>query len=228
MLMNRGSRTLAQVVVAKYADHLPLHRQERIYRRHGVDLSVSTLADFVEQVARALEPITDEIKRQILASDYLQTDDTTVAVLSETKASFKGRLWVYLDPIGRQEVFDATRTRERDGPERFLKESRGKLQADAYGGYDCLYRGGGIVEVGCWAHGRCRFVDALEGDTRAATMVALIQQLYQVEREAEDDDAPCRLRQERPKAIIRQIDAERRASSKKSCRSRPWRRRCAT
>ena len=129
---------LAQVVVAKYADHLPLYRQERIYARHGVDLAVSTLADFVEQVARALEPITDETKRQILGSRYLQTDDTTVTVLGETESSFKGRLWVYLDPKDRQAVFDATPTRERDGPEAFLKGFRGKLQADAYSGYDGL------------------------------------------------------------------------------------------
>jgi transposase len=105
---------LAQVVVAKYADHLPLYRQERIYARHGVDLSVSTLADFVEQVARALEPIADEVRRQVLASRYLQTDDTTVTVLGETESSFKGRLWVYLDPKDPQAVFDATPTRERD------------------------------------------------------------------------------------------------------------------
>lgn len=201
---------LAQVVVAKYADHLPLYRQERIYARHGVDLSVSTLADFVEQVARALEPIADEMKRQVLASRYLQTDDTTVTVLGETESSFKGRLWVYLDPKGSQAVFDATPTRERDGPEAFLKDFRGKLQADAYTGYDCLYRRGDIVEVGCWAHARRRFMEAMQSDARAATMVALIQQLYQVEREAEDDDARFRQRQQRSKAIVDRIDAERR------------------
>ena len=200
---------LAQVVVSKYADHLPLHRQQRIYGRHGVDLPVSTLADYVEQVALALAPIAEELKRQILATRYLQTDDTTVTVLSDTAGSFKGRLWVYNDPLGRQAVFDATPTRERDGPEAFLQGFRGYLQADAYGGYDVLYRGGAIVEVGCWAHGRRRFVEALEGDTRGATMVALIQELYQVERETKDHESRLRLRQERSRAIIERIDAER-------------------
>jgi transposase len=200
---------LAYVAVSKYADHLPLHRQHRIYERHGVDLSVSTLCDFVEQVATATTPIVDEIKRQILGTQYLQTDETSVTVLDEPQGRFKGRLWVYLDPIGRQAVFDATPTRERDGPETFLRDFRGKLQADAYSGYDALFRGGGMEEIGCWAHARRRFVEALSGDTRAATMVALIQQLYQVERDATDAASRLRLRQERSKPILEQIAAER-------------------
>jgi len=200
---------LAHVAVSKYADHLPLHRQRRIYERHGVDLSVSTLADFVEQVATALTPIVEEIKRQILATRYLQTDETSVTVLDEPQGTFTGRLWVYLDPIGRQAVFDATPTRERDGPETFLADFQGKLQADAYSGYDALFRGGGIVEIACWAHARRRFVEALSGDTRAATMMALVQQLYQVERDATDAASRLRLRQERSKPILEQIAAER-------------------
>jgi len=200
---------LAQVVTAKYADHSPLHRQVRIYARHGVDLPVSTLADFVEQVANALKPITDEMKRQVVASSYLQTDDTPVTVLGGTEGSFKGRLWVYLDPKDPQVVFDATPGRGRDGPEAFLAGFQGKLQADAYPGYDGIYRRGDVVEIGCWAHARRRFVDALEVDTQAAIMVTLIQQLYEVEREAEDDDARFRLRQERSRALIDRIDAER-------------------
>lgn len=97
---------------------------------------------------------------------------------------YKGRLWVYLDPLGRQVVFDATRTHERDGPERFLADFRGQLQADVYTGYDALYRSGPITEIGCWAHGRRRFVDAFLADGSAARMVALTQQLYQVEHAA--------------------------------------------
>jgi len=85
---------LAQVVVGKYADHLPLYHQGRIYRRHGVDLSVSTLADFVEQVANALEPITDEMTRQILAPDYLQTDDTQSRIVVLTPKAWAEQIRV--------------------------------------------------------------------------------------------------------------------------------------
>ena len=112
---------------------------------------------------------------------YLQTDDTPVTILEET-GSRKGRIWTYLDPLGRQVVFDATPTHERDGPEALLAAFAGDLQADAYTGYDALYRTGRIRELGCWAHARRGFVEALPTDARAAPMVALIQQLYQVER----------------------------------------------
>jgi transposase len=207
---------LAQVVVAKYADHLPLHRQEKIYARHGVDLPRSTLCDWVEQVAGAAAPIVAELRRQILATDYVQTDDTPVAVLSDTGGSFKGRVWTYLDPLGEQVVFDATPTHERDGPMAFLREFRGRLQADAYTGYDALYRSGRIQEVGCWAHARRRFVEALDSDKRAAKVIALIRQLYEVERETAECDASTRLRlrSERARPVLVRLDEERQALAK--------------
>jgi transposase len=174
---------LAHVVVSKYADHLPLHRLEGIFARHGVVLARSTLCDWVADVATALAPIEAQLRREVTASAYLQTDDTPVTVLDRGGGSFKGRLWTYLDPLTRQVVFDATATHERAGPEAFLATFTGYLQADAYTGYDALYRTGRIVEVGCWAHARRRFVEALDTDAAAALVIALIQQLYQVERD---------------------------------------------
>jgi hypothetical protein len=102
------------------------------------------------------------------------------------------RIWTYLDPLAPQVVFDATPTHERDGPETFLAGFAGDLQADAYTGYDALYRTGRIRELGCWAHARRRFVEALPTEERAAPMIALIQQLYQVERGVADDSAEIR------------------------------------
>jgi transposase len=84
----------------------------------------------------------------VTAASYLQTDDTSVTVLDDRGGSFTGRLWTYLDPLGRQVDFDATATHERAGPERFLADFRGALQADAYTGYDALYRTGRVYEVG--------------------------------------------------------------------------------
>lgn len=187
-----GEGLLAHVVVSKYADHLPLHRLEGIFARQGIDLARTTLCGWVADVATALTPIGDQLRREVLAADYLQTDDTTVTVLDDQTGSFKGRLWTYLDPLGRQVVFDATRTHERDGPEAFLADFTGKLQADAYKGYDALYARGAILEIGCWAHGRRRFVEAFLTDGSAARMVALIQQLYQVEHAAGDLVAEAR------------------------------------
>jgi hypothetical protein len=164
-------------------------------------------------VATALTPVGEHLRREITAADYLQTDDTTITVLGDDGGSFKGRIWTYLDPLTKQVMFDATMTHERDGPAAFLAEFRGKLQADAYRGYDGLYQSGRVIEVGCWAHGRRRFVEAFMTDTSAALMIALIQQLYQVERDAADLDPGGRLalRQEQSVPLLTKIDAERQA-----------------
>jgi transposase/uncharacterized coiled-coil protein SlyX len=207
---------LAHVVVSKYVDHLPLYRLEKIFSREGLDLPRSTLVGFVAEATAALTPIGEELKRQIVSTRYIQTDDTPVTVLADFGGSFKGRLWTYLDPLGKQVVFDATPTRERDGPLRFLEGFRGHLQADAYSGYDALYRRGGIVELACWAHARRRFVEALETEPRGATIVGLVQSLYQVERDAAEASADerRRMRQERSIPILAKLDEERQALHK--------------
>jgi transposase len=201
---------LAHVVVSKYVDHLPLYRLERIFDREHVDLSRATLCGWVADVATALTPIGDELRREVVAATYLQTDDTPITILEET-GSRKGRIWTYLDPLARQVVFDATPTHERDGPETWLATFAGDLQADAYTGYDALYRTGRIREIGCWAHARRGFVEALPTDARAAPMVALIQALYQVERALADETGDIRRtrRQEASVPILQRIAAER-------------------
>jgi transposase len=208
-----GEGLLAHVIVSKYVDHLPLHRLEGIFAREGIDLRRSTLCGWVADVATALTPIGEQLRREIVAADYLQTDDTTVTVLDERGGSFTGRVWTYLDPLTKQVVFDATTTHERDGPAAFLADFRGALQADAYSGYDGLYQSGRVMEIGCWAHARRRFVEAFMIDTSAALMIALIQQLYQVEHAAADLDPDARraLRQEQSAALLAKIDAERQA-----------------
>jgi len=201
---------LAHVVVSKYVDHLPLYRLERIFDREHLDLSRATLCGWVADVASALTPIGDELRRQVVAATYLQTDDTPITILEET-GSRKGRIWTYLDPLARQVVFDATPTHEREGPETFLAAFAGDLQADAYTGYDALYRTGRIREIGCWAHARRGFVEALPTDARAAPIVALIQELYQVERAIAEETTDVRRvrRQDESVPILHRIAAER-------------------
>ena len=208
-----GEGLLAHVVVSKYVDHLPLYRQARIFLREGVDLSRATMCGWVADVATALAPIGDQLRSEITAASYLHTDDTPVTILEERGGSRKGRLWTYLDPLGQQVVFDATETHERDGPEAFLAPFRGDLHADAYTGYDALYATGRIREIGCWAHARRGFVEALTTDVRAALMVALIQQLYQVERAGAELPTEARraLRAEHSVPLLAKIAAERHA-----------------
>lgn len=199
---------LAHVLTSKYVDHLPLHRLEKIFGRHGADISRKTLCDWVAQCADALTPIHEQLKKTLVTADYLQTDDTPITVLTAGGGSRTGRLWVYVDPIGKRVFFDATATREREGPERVLKDFKGYLQADAYSAYDALYRTGRLMEVGCWAHVRRKFFDTREEDPEALKLLALIQKLYEVERQAASMPAQERrdLRREKAAPVLNEID----------------------
>jgi transposase len=185
-----GTGLLAHVVTSKLADHLPLYRQEAIFRRHGVELSRSTMCDWMAACAGLLEPIVGAMTRRVLASKVIGTDDTPVTVQDRAgKGSKTGRLWAYLGDCDNPfVVYDYTPDRSRDGPERFLKDYRsGYLQSDAYAGYDGLHARG-LVEVGCWAHARRKFHEARTSDPeRSHAGIAWIGRIYAVEREAKDE-----------------------------------------
>jgi transposase len=180
-----GPGLLAHVITEKYADHIPLHRQERRLARQGVELSRSTLCDWMAGAAKTLEPLYELMKTLILVCGTIHTDDTSVKVRdSERKIKATGRLWIYFgDHLHRYNVFDFTMSRKRDGPSRFLKGFRGSLQADAFSGYDGIYAGGDVIEVGCNAHARRKFVEAQKTDTaRSAVALAYYRQLYAIEK----------------------------------------------
>jgi hypothetical protein len=200
---------LAQVIVAKTADHLPLHRQEKIFERHGVDISRKTMGGWLAQSADLLKPLYGSLKEVLFQSKVIGTDDTSVKVL-DVKLPFArtGRIWPYCgDPQHPVILYDYTVTRERAGPEKFLKGYRGYLQADAYGGYDAFFKdpARGLIEVGCWAHARRYFHKALESDQpHMGPALLLIAQLYRVEKEARSLTAGDRLglRQLRSQPIL--------------------------
>jgi transposase len=195
-----GASLLAQVIVAKTADHLPLHRQEKIFERHGVDISRKTMGGWMAQCAHLLDPLYGSLKGVLFQSKVIGTDDTSVKVL-DAKLPFArtGRIWPYSgDPNHPVILYDYTATRERAGPEKFLEGYRGYLQADAYGGYDAFFKdpARGLIEVGCWAHARRYFHKALESDqSHMGPALLLIAQLYRVEKEARPLTAEDRLRQ---------------------------------
>jgi transposase len=181
-----GPGLLAHVITEKYVDHIPLHRQEHRLARQGVEMSRSTLCDWMAGAAKTLEPLYDLMKTLILLCGTIHTDDTSVKVRdSERKIKATGRLWIYFgDYLHPYNVFDFTMSRKRDGPRRFLEGFRGHLQADAFSGYDRIYAGGSVVEVGCNAHARRKFVEAQTTDTaRASAALAYYSQLYAIERE---------------------------------------------
>ena len=205
-----GVGLLAHVLTSKYADHLPLHRQQGIFRRHEVDIHRSTMCDWVRDCAHLLTPIVHYLKQLILLSKIINTDDTPVPVLDDSRtATRKGYLWTY---IGDRSVaaFDYTPSHSRDGPVAYLGDYGGYVQADAYKGYDAFFGMGHATEVGCWAHARRGFYDARTTDPRCAhEMLALIGTLYDVEREAKQNelDVPAiqELRQQHSKSILDEI-----------------------
>jgi len=193
-----GASLLAQVIVAKTADHLPLHRQEKIFERHGVDISRKTMGGWLAQCADLLKPLYGSMKEVLFQSKVIGTDDTSVKVL-DVKLPFArtGRIWPYSGDAAHPVIlYDYTATRERAGPEEFLKGYRGYLQADAYGGYDAFFKdpARGLIEVGCWAHARRYFHKALESDQpRMGPALLLIAQLYRMEKQARPLTAEDRL-----------------------------------
>jgi transposase len=179
-----GPALMAHVITEKYCDHIPLHRQERRLARQGVELSRSTLCDWMAHAAKLLEPLYDLMKTMLLLCGTIHTDDTQVKVRdSERKIKATGRLWVYIgDFLARFILFDFTMSRKRDGPKAFLESFLGSLQADAFSGYDCIYTNGRVTEVGCNAHGRRKFIEAETSDAaRAAAALAYYRQLYAIE-----------------------------------------------
>jgi transposase len=181
-----GAALLAQVMISKYEDHLPLYRQAKIYdQRHGVKLSRQTMGGWVEVAADWLSPIYREMKAGLLAGSYLQADETPIRYLDpDVKGkSQPGWLWVYSQPQG-DVVFDWNVSRSREGPREFLTGFKGQLQTDGYGVYESLARerNGELVLIGCWAHARRGFHAALGEGRAAAWIMGQIGQLYAVEK----------------------------------------------
>lgn len=185
-----GPGLVAHVLVSKFKDHLPLHRLCGIYARHGVQLRTSTLSDWVAAGADLLQPLAQEVAQRALASHVLQSDDTHLKVLDKQHPNGlkRGHMWVYLGD-STWAAFVYTPDWKQEGPLSFLEERTGWLLVDGYKGYDKLFtrQGATAVEVGCWSHCRRYFVEALEaGDTRAALPLSLIGRLFEVEREADE------------------------------------------
>ncbi|WP_043625106.1 IS66 family transposase [Ensifer sp. ZNC0028] len=162
-----GPNLLAMILFEKFAQHQPLNRQSERYAREGVDLSLSTLADQVGACAAALKPIHSLIEAHVLAAERVHGDDTTVPILARGKTD-TGRIWTYVRddrPFGGQSppaaLYYASRDRRQEHPERHLKTFTGILQADAYGGYNPLFKvdrdRGPLTQALCWSHARRKF-----------------------------------------------------------------------
>lgn len=190
-----GPRLLAHVLFSKYGLHLPLNRQSTTYAREGIELDVSTLADWVGATAATLMPLVETIRTHVFAAERIHADDTTVPVLAKGKTR-TGRLWTYVrddrpfaGPDPPAAAFFYSRDRSGEHPEQHLASFAGLMQADAYAGFNRLYeakrRPGPIIEAACWAHSRRKFFDLARINKAPIAMeaVARIDTLFAIERE---------------------------------------------
>ena len=183
-----SDRVVIETIVSKYCDHLPLYRQAVILKREaGLEIGRATLDGWVMRVGELLQPVIGAMRKDLLKASYLQADETTVPVqMHDGRGSdHQAYLWQYGKPGG-VTVFDFQLGRERDGPRKFLDQWEGILQTDGYQAYE---RVGGpkMIHVGCWAHARRKFVDAVKvnpNDAEAVKMVVRMDALFLVDRNA--------------------------------------------
>jgi len=185
-----GASLVAHVMLSKYVDHLPLYRQQQQFERLGVHFAKSTLGDWVEQGALWLQPLVREMKQQLLAGDYVQVDETPVRVQDpdvKNKCA-TGYLWVISRPES-DVIFEFHGGRAKEFAQQLLGDFKGYLQRDGYGVYGSLAKDkpNQLIPVGCWAHARRKFVDALDLPSHEAkAIVDELRKLYLVERHARD------------------------------------------
>ncbi len=180
---------LAQIAVEKYIDHLPLYRQIKRYDRMGVNISDSTMGDWVRQTAHALTGLYELHKSIVLQSGYLHVDETVIKVMTDEKknATHQGYYWVYQSHHDKLVLFDYRQGRGREGPQTILKDFKGYLQTDGYAAYDIFKEYPDITLSHCMAHARRKFHEALSNNKdRAGYALEQIQKLYAIEREARE------------------------------------------
>lgn len=190
-----GASLLAMILYAKFGEHQPLNRQSESFAREGIELDVSTLADWVGACTASLAPLTELIRRQVFAAERLHGDDTTVPVLAKDKTVI-GRLWTYVrddrpfaGPDPPAAAFFYSRNRAGEHPSRHLAGYAGILQADAYAGFGELYdarrRPAPLTEAACWSHGRRKFfvLADLGKSPLAIEAVRRIDEIFAIERE---------------------------------------------
>jgi transposase len=199
------SGLLAQVLVAKYADHLPLYRQEQIFGRAGLSLARSTLASWVGVCGVRLQPLVDALKAHVLRGRVVHADETPVAMLAPgTGKTHRAYLWAYasgaFEPL-RAVVYDFTDSRSGEHARAFLGDWRGSLVCDDFSGYKASFALG-VTEAGCMAHARRKFVELhiANKSTLAATAIEFIGHLYDIEREVKTLPAAQRLQERRSRA----------------------------
>ena len=188
---NAGASLLAHLLVGKFQDHLPFYRQIEIFKRSGIQLAASTVNDWTASAINLLEPLYERLKKEVLASNYIQIDESTIPVLDKDKpgAARKGYHWIVRSVENQQLFFHYDKgSRARYVVVDLLKGYQGTIQSDGYGAYEIYEKKQGVLLLGCWAHARRKFEQALCNDPpRAEYALSQISKLYNLERRAIED-----------------------------------------
>ena len=177
----------ARIAVSKFLDHIPLYRQEAIFQREGITLKRQTLCSWMSKHAFDLQPIVDQMAKEMLSGAFIQSDDTGLKYLESPGPANQGYMWSYVS--GQIVVYDFTTGRSRAGPTKFLSGFTGTLQVDGYYGYNQAVKKGSLTRAACWAHTRRKFEDSLKTEeAMSAEILLLIQKLYRVEQDIREQD----------------------------------------
>ena len=185
-----GEGLLAQIIIDKYTDHLPLHRQMQRFERSGVKIAYSTITDWVSNTCQLITPLFEALKSEVLQAGYLHADETPIKVMSKEKKgeTHRGYYWVYQDSKSKLVFFDYRDGRGREGPIEILKNFKGYLQTDGFTVYDHFDQKSDITLMHCMAHARRKFTEALSNDgARATYALQQIQKLYVIERSCKEE-----------------------------------------
>lgn len=180
-----GNVLLSHILISKYVDHLPLYRQQQMFKRAGITIAPSTIDGWISQLGALLQPLYDAMVNVAKQDGYLQVDETPTRVLDKNKKGecHLGYYWVYHTPLKRMVVFDYQRGRNKEAPRKILDDFQGYLQTDGYASYHQYHTKQGITHLACWAHVRRYFDQALNQDkARAEHALEQIQKLYAIER----------------------------------------------
>lgn len=214
---------LAQVATSKYVDGLPLYRQEKIFERLELDLSRATLAHWMVKMGDLVEPLVARIRDEVRLGSVVQCDETPFQVLKEPGKSAQSQSYLWALRGGDREhpliYYEYDPSRSGEVPKRLLRGFEGFLQTDGYEGYAAIGREPGVVHVGCWAHARRKFDEALRGQrakknakttakqSKARQAMAQIQDLYRIERSVKEasPEERHRARQEHARPVIEKL-----------------------
>jgi transposase len=191
-----GVGLLAQIIIDKYADHLPVNRQMQRFSRSGVHIPITTLTGWISATCGLIAPLGEALTRQVLQSGYLHADETGIKVLDKSKkgSTHRGWYWVYQDSHKGIVFFDYQPSRNKEGPDMVLKDFTGYLQTDGYDTYTHFDGMKGIRQLNCMAHARRKFTESMDNDAnRAKYALDQIGLLYDIEREAKEGPVEQRL-----------------------------------